>query len=190
MSFFEDLIKEMGGPIAEQLGQREGLSQDQSKGVLESLAPVILSGLKRKKDQGIDLENLVQGLGGREESLSNPGSFFDGPMNVGLDAGGILGLENGSQAAEAIAKKNGIGVDVARKILPMLIPVVLAFLMKRGKEDSATPDRRSGLNAILDRDGDGAILDDIAGMVLAGKIGGQGKKGFLAMLLSFFLGRK
>ena len=186
MSFFDELVKEMGGPVAEQLGKREGLSEAQSKGVLESLAPVILGGLKRKQEQGVDLEDLMQGLGGREESLANPGSFFDGPSGIDLGAGGVLGLENGEKAAEAIAQKNGIGVDVARKILPMLIPVVLAFLMKSGSKDKGTPDRKSGLNAILDRDGDGAILDDVAGMVLAGQMGRQGKGGILAMLLEFF----
>lgn len=190
MSFIDDLVKEMGGPVAEQLGKREGLNESQSKGILEGLAPVILGGLKRKQSDGIDLEDFVSGLGGREEGLENPGSFFDGPANLDIGAGGVLGLERGEQTAEAIAKKAGIGVDLARKVLPMVIPLVLAYLIKKGREDKSTPDRRSGLEAILDRDGDGAILDDIAGMVLAGQAGKQGKGGFLAMILAFFAGRK
>lgn len=186
MSFLDELMKEMGGPVAEQLGKREGLNEAQSKGVLEGLAPVILGGLKRKKDEGVNLEDLMSGLGAKEDALDNPGGFFEGVQDLDLGAGGVLGLEKGEQAADAIAKKTGIGVDVARKVLPMLIPLVMAFLMRKGKQDSGTPDRKSGLEAILDRDGDGQILDDIAGMVLAGQAGKQGKGGLLAMILAFF----
>ena len=129
---------------------------------------------------------MLNGLGAKEEKLDNPGGFFDGPQDVDLGAGGVLGLEKGEQAADAIAKKTGIGTDVARKILPMLIPLVMAYLMRKGKQDSGTPDRKTGMGAILDRDGDGKILDDIAGMVLAGQVGRQGKGGLLAMILAFF----
>ena len=186
MSFLDDLMKEMGGPVAEQLGKREGLNEAQSKGLLEGLAPIILGGLKRKKEQGVDLEDLMSGLGAKEEALDNPGGFFEGAENLDLGAGGVLGLEKGEQAADAIAKKTGIGVDMARKVLPMLIPLVMAYLMKQGKKDSGTPDRKTGMGAILDRDGDGKILDDIAGMVLASQVGGGKKGGLLAMILAFF----
>ena len=105
------------------------------------------------------------GLGAKEEALDNPGGFFDSASDLDLGAGGVLGLEKGEQAAEAIAKKTGIGVDVARKVLPMLVPLVLAYLMRKGTQDKGTADRKGGMGAILDRDGDGKILDDIAGMV-------------------------
>ncbi|MDQ8191647.1 DUF937 domain-containing protein [Roseibacillus persicicus] len=186
MSFLDELMKEMGGPVAEQLGKREGLNEAQSKGILEGLAPVILGGLKRKKEEGVDLEDLMSGLGAKEEALDNPGGFFEGGSNLDLGAGGVLGLEKGEQAAEAIAKKTGIGVDLARKVLPMLVPLVLAYLKRKGTQDSGTPDRKGGIGAILDRDGDGKILDDIAGMVLASQAGRQGKGGILAMILAFF----
>ena len=182
-------MKEMGGPVAEQLGKREGLNATQSKGLLESLAPVILGGLKRKKEEGVDLEDLMSGLGAKEEGVDDLGGLFEGAPNLDLGAGGVLGLEKGEQAAEAIAKKTGIGVDVARKVLPMLIPLVMAFLMRKGQQDSGTPDRKSGMGAILDRDGDGKILDDIAGMVLASQTGRGGKRGILTMILSFFTRR-
>lgn len=186
MSFIEELMKEMGGPVAEQLSKREGLNATQSKGLLESLAPVILGGLKRKKEEGVDLEDLMNGLGAREEGLDDLGGLFEGAQNLDLGAGGVLGLEKGEQTAEAIAKKTGIGVDLARKLLPMLIPLVLSYLMRKGKQDSGTPDRKSGMGAILDRDGDGKILDDIAGMVLASQTGRGSKRGLLAMILAFF----
>lgn len=189
MKFVEELMKEMGGTVASQLGKREGLNEAQSNGMLEGLVPVILGGLKRKKEEGVDLEGLLTGLGAKEESLDEPEHFFEDSQNLDLSAGGILGLEKGEQTAEAIAKKTGIGVDLARKVLPMLIPLVMAYLMRKGTQDRATPDRKAGISSILDRDGDGKILDDIAGMVLAGQAGKQGKKGFLAMILAFFARR-
>ena len=176
----------MGGPVAEQLGKREGLNAGQSKGILEALAPVILGGLKRKQESGVDLEDLLGGLGAQEDAVDNVGGFFDGGGNLDLGVGGVLGLEKGEQAVNAISKKTGVGADVARKVLPMLIPVVLSFLMRKGNQDKGTPDRRSGMGAILDRDGDGKIIDDIAGMVLAGQTGRRGRGGVLGMILSLF----
>ena len=58
-------MKEMGGPVAEQHNKREGLNAAQSKGLLEGLAPVILGGLKRKKEEGFDLEDLMSALGAK-----------------------------------------------------------------------------------------------------------------------------
>lgn len=189
MSFIDDFLKDMGGPIAEQLGKREGLNSGQTKGLLEGLAPIVLGGLKRKQEEGADVEALVNGLGGREEALDNPGGFFEGAQNLDLGAGGVLGQAKGEEAAEALAKKTGIGVGVAKKLLPMLIPLVMAYLMKKGRQDAATPDRKTGIGAILDRDGDGKILDDIAGLVIAQQMGKRGKGGFLAMIMALF-GRK
>lgn len=186
VNFLDDLMKEMGGPVAEQLSKREGLNSAQSKGILEGLAPVILGGLKRKQEEGIDLEDLMSGLGAKEEALDDPSGFFDSPLNIDLGGGGILGLEKGEQAADAISQKAGVGSSMVRRVLPLLIPVVMSFLMKKGRQDSNTPDRKSGMGAILDRDGDGKILDDIAGMLLAGQTGGRGKGGLLAMIMRFF----
>ena len=182
-------MKEMGGPVADQLGKREGLSESQSKGILEGLAPIVLGGLKRKQEEGVDLEDFVSGLGGKEEVLDNPNGFFEGALNLDIGAGGMLGLEKGEQAVDAISKKTGVGANVARKVLPMLVPLVLAFLMRKGEQDSGTPDRKSGVGAILDRDGDGKILDDIAGMVLSGQLGRRGRGGLLGMILSLFTRR-
>ncbi|MDP0489680.1 MAG: DUF937 domain-containing protein [Verrucomicrobiota bacterium JB023] len=190
MSFVDDLMKQLGGPVAEELEKREGLSSEQAQGALESLAPIILGGLKRKKEQGVDVDGYVEGLGAGEEKLDSLGGFFDGADELDLGGGGIIGLEKGEQTAEAIAKKTGIGVNVARKILPILIPIILSYLMKKGRQDKGTPTRKSGLEAILDRNGDGRVLDDIAGMVLAGRAAGGKKGGLLAMILSFFMGRK
>lgn len=185
MNFLKELLNEMSGPVAEQLGQREGLSESQSRGFLEGLAPVVLSGLKRKKDEGVNLEGLLSGLGAGEEQLDQLSGFFENNQQMDLGAGGVLGLEKGEQAAEALANKAGIGVDVARRVMPLLIPVVMSFLMKKGRQDPKTADRKSGVEGILDRDGDGKILDDIAGMVLASQ-GGRRRGGFLGMILSLF----
>ncbi|MBK1835089.1 DUF937 domain-containing protein [Roseibacillus ishigakijimensis] len=190
MSFVQELLRDLGGPVAKELGQREGMSEDQSKSLLEGLAPVVLGGLKRRQEQGVDVESLARQLGAREEGVDQPGSFFDGPAEADLKEMGGLDQAKQEQAAQALAQKAGIGVDLAKKVLPVLIPVVLSYLMRKGSQDGATPDRRSGMSAILDRDGDGKIIDDLAGMVLAGHAGGRGKGGLLAMILAFFTGRK
>ena len=79
--------------------------------------------------------------------------------NAGLDATNLL-----SQNLK------GVDSNIIAKLIPMLAPVLLGFLTK--KRDSGTGS--SGLAGLLDQDGDGSVLDDVAGLILGG-LGGQNK---------------
>lgn len=75
----------------------------------------------------------------------------------------------------------------------MLAPLIIGMLMKKGgtAASGGTPGGGNGglggLGSILDRDGDGHILDDLGGMLA----GGAGKAGCLSAILGgFFKGRK
>ncbi|MEM9081727.1 MAG: DUF937 domain-containing protein [Verrucomicrobiota bacterium] len=143
-----------------------------------------------QREAGVDVEDLVSGLGVDEGGVDDLGGFFDGPPAIPSGDGGLFGGEEKvREASDAVGKRVGVESGMVQKLLPMLVPLVLAFLMRKGRQDGGTPDRKSGMGAILDRDGDGKILDDLAGMVLASQAGRGGKRGFLAMLLSFFTRR-
>lgn len=106
------------------------------------------------------------------------------------DAGGILGhiLGRGQgQVAQQVSEKTGLGIGQVAQILMFLAPIVMGYLGKQKQEQGVGPDGIGGLlsgiigggqgqqpisgNSVvdmatnmLDRDGDGSALDDIASM--------------------------
>lgn len=186
-NFTRELMESLGETVAQKLSAKNVVSSDQAKDALSSLSPVILSSLKRKQatlgEGGI--EELLERAGATESHLDDLDSTLD-PVTNTPDLGAILDPETENQTVSALSEKLGIGGGIAKQLLPMLVPVILGMLMKKGKQGGGS--RSSGIGGILDRDGDGSMIDDIAGMILGG---GQSRKmGFFQMILSMLFGRK
>jgi len=138
------------------------------------------SALEEDHDGGI-LDNLG-GLGGM---------IFGGQQTAPTrqaDAGGILGHVLGGsqgQAAEQVSNQSGLGKGQVAQIMMMLAPIVMGYLGRQKQQQGVgadglggllggllgggnqqqidpTPSRQSG--GMLDRDGDGSSMDDIATM--------------------------
>jgi len=188
MSLIKELLAEHGSELTGLLQSQAGIDASQAQGAIESIAPMVLNGLKSQQDAGgaDAVSGLMSSLGGSESLLSNLGSNL--PALLGNGGGNPLAsLLGGGSASDtvvsALSQKLGIGGSQASSVVSMLIPVVMGFLAKKGREDSATPDQATGITAILDRDGDGNALDDIAGMLLNSKSGGGGIGGLLGGIL-------
>ncbi len=137
--------------------------------------------------------------------LDNLGSFFGGGVDQSAisDGAGILGhLLGGNQAnvENTLSSKTGIDAGTVSQILKMAAPLILGYLGKQTKENniSGSNDMSSLLGSMLggqsqqnqnlitsliDSDGDGSVLDDVADMV----IGSNKKKGGLGGMLGSFL---
>jgi len=179
MSLLTELLSEHGGELAGALKSQIGLDDNQAQGAIESITPMVLNGLKQQQDQGgaDAVSGLLSSIGGdqAEGLLGNLGGL--GSLLGGNPLESLLGGNSGQDAAtNALGQKLGIGGDKAGSAMAMLAPVIMGFLQKKGREDAATPDQATGITAILDRDGDGNALDDIAGMIL-NKGGGGGMLG-------------
>jgi len=182
MSLLNELLAEHGGELTGVLKSQLGIDDAQAQGAIESVTPMVLNGLKSQKDQGgADvISGLLSSLGGGESLLGNLGGVSN--MLSGGGGSNPLGALLGGTSAQDIAtnalgQKLGIGGGKAGSVIAMLVPVIMGFLQKKGREDAATPDQATGITAILDRDGDGNALDDIAGMVLNSRGGGGGMLG-------------
>ncbi len=192
MSLIKELLSEHGGELAGVLKSQLGLDADQAQGAIESVAPLVLNGLKSQQEAGgaDALSGILSSLGSSEGLLGNLGglsSLLGGSQQGGNPLEALLGGSSaGGAATNALSKKLGIGGDKAGSIMTMLIPVIFAFIQKKGREDTKTPDQLTGISAILDRDGDGSALDDIAGMVLNSK----GGRGGLGSIIGSLLGRR
>lgn len=193
--FTKELLDSLGGQVGEKLAGKNVVTHEQAISALSALSPVILGSLKRKRAE--------LGEGGLEELLANAGisetdaDNIDGVLEKGLaghrsQTAAVIDANTQNQTAQALAKKLNIGGSLAKKLIPMLAPIIIGMLMKKGSSESqgSTQNRAGGIGAILDRDGDGSIIDDIAGMVLGGKQDSGKRGGFLAWLLSLFTGRK
>jgi hypothetical protein len=195
MGFLDDLYRDHGRTVEDQLSNQYGLSREDAARVLPQVAPVILGGLKRRAElQGQnpkvledDLLRILRG-GGSNSPSSSPSA----PQTI--DPSVIFGTKRG-QAEQVIAGRMGLSPELTAKVLPMLIPVVLGALSKAGNASSpshtSSPSGNSGgpggslggLSAILDQNGDGSIMDDLARMS-----GGAKSGGCLSALLGGLLG--
>ena len=192
--FTKQLLESLGGQVGDKLAGRNVVSRDQAVSALSSLTPVILGSLKRKQDElgESGLEELLANAGISESHADN----IDDVLEKGLaghtsQTEAVLDEETQVQTAHALSQKLNIGTTAAKKLIPMLAPIIIGMLIKKG--GSATPAKGGlgGIGAILDRDGDGSILDDIAGMVLGGgKSSDQKRGGIIQWLLGLLFKRK
>lgn len=131
--------------------------------------------------------SLLGNLGGLAGMIFGGGQAAPPPRKA--DAGGILGHILGGaqgQVAQEVSNKTGLGMGQVAQILMFLAPIVMSYLGKQKQEQGVSADGLGGLlgslagaaggqqssgntmidmaTSMLDRDGDGSSLDDIASM--------------------------
>lgn len=192
-NFIDEFMGTYGSKVSKDLSKTLGVKKGILKQIIPQIAPLILGGLKKQKDNhGGDarIDHILNKYGSSDVLNDLSGLFKSkaGDSNPDPGLGGLLG-NSGLQASNALAKKFNIDSGTIMKLIPMLAPVVLGALTK--KRDSGAGS--GGIGALLDQDGDGSILDDVAGLLLGGggsrrKSGGLG--GALGGLLGGLLGKK
>lgn len=138
------------------------LERDHNGGILDNLG---------------GLGGMIFGGGGQQQQI-NP--------TPQVDAGGILGHIFGNrqgQVAEQVSQNTGLNMGQTAQILMMLAPIVMGYLGRQKQQQNLDPGGLSNwlggqqeqiqqspqggfLNNILDRDGDGSTMDDIASMAM------------------------
>lgn len=172
--------------------------------------PLILGAMKKNvssSPQGA--EGLMSALSSKHDGsiLDNLGGLFGGGVDdsVMSDGAGILGHVFGNkqpQVESALSQKSGLDAGSVASILKIAAPIVMGFLAKQKSESNVSDanglnsllggmlggqpaENQSLITTLLDADGDGSILDDVAGMVM----GGSKKKGGLGGLLGGLFGK-
>lgn len=181
--FTQELLSQVSGGPSARLSQKTGIPEDKIMTALAGLSPVLLGGLKRKQEacgaEGV--ESFMAQHGASEQKAEHLEATveeeFEGQAQGSPAISSLLGSDQEEQTVNALSQKSGIEPGMLKKLLPVLAPIVMSMLMKKGQSHSGTPTRSGGIGAILDRDGDGQILDDIAGMAFrhfSGNSGGGG----------------
>jgi len=174
-NLIEDFIGSMGSEVSQKMSEKTNIDQGTISQLLPVIAPMILGGLKKQKDErgGQDRVDHILNKYGDPSVLGNLDGLFQQKLDDNTtdpNLGGLLG--NAGLDATNLLSQNLKGADsnMIAKLIPMLAPVILGFLIK--KRDSGTGS--SGLAGLLDQDGDGSVLDDVAGLLLGG-LGGKTK---------------
>lgn len=201
-----DLGKTIISGVAGQTNQPQNKTQD----VLTMALPVLMQAMKRNASTPQGAEGLLGALSSKHDGsiLDNLGGLFGGGVdsNILNDGEKILGhvLGNKQQnVANTLGVKSGMDAGSVAQILKVAAPILMGILGNQAKQQnvsnsggiesllggllggSSAKNEQSFLESILDADGDGSVIDDVAGMVL----GGNKKKGGLGGLLGGLFGK-
>ncbi|HKI06183.1 MAG TPA: DUF937 domain-containing protein [Thermoanaerobaculia bacterium] len=195
-----DLVnQQLDDNAVSQLSQQLGVDPNTTRQAVPAALTALLGGLSHNASQPAGAEQLLGAL-----SKDHDGSVFDnlgellggGGAHLGQQGAGILGHIFGNRqpaVATQVGRASGLDGATAAKLLMMLAPLVLGALgraqRQRGLDSGGLSDVLTGernrvqetnpqhgglLNVLLDRDGDGNIMDDLAGM--AGGLLGGGRR--------------
>ena len=211
MSGILDLLNsELGKTIISGVSGSTNTNQNKTSSVLTMALPVLMKAIERNASTPEGAEGLMGALNGKHDGsiLDNLGGLFGGGVddNIKTDGAKILGHVLGGRqqgVEQIIGQKAGLDAGSVGNILKVAAPILMGVLGKQAKQNnvssqndlggllggllggSSAKQEQSFLEQILDADGDGSVVDDVAGMVL----GSAKKKGGLGELLSGLFGR-
>ncbi len=197
MSGITDLLNsDLGRQLVHGASKETQQPENKTAEVVKLALPLLMGAMKRNASDPRGAERLLEALDKKHDGsvLDNLSTFFEGGVNdeQKIDGLGILGhVLGGSQdnVVGALSKKSGMDSNSVMQILQVAAPIILGYLgrQKRQKQISS-PNALEGLlgglmgggnrqqrkqqsliEALLDGDNDGSVVDDIAGMVLGGK---------------------
>jgi hypothetical protein len=214
MSGILDLLNSpIGQTLINGASQQLGQDKKQTASALSTALPLILGAMKNNASTPNGAAGLLSALGNRRHSggiLDSLGNILGGggiDQDVLSDGAGILGHVFGGReqnVAQAVSKSSGMDFSSAMNILKVAGPLVMGVLGKETRQKKVADQgglgdllggmlggggqqEQSLVNRLLDADGDGSIIDDVAGMLLSG--GGEKSSG-LGGLLGGLFGKK
>ena len=203
------LNSDLGKTIISGVSNTTGHEPQKTESVLTMALPLLMKAMERNAASPEGAEGLMKAIQTKHDGsiLDNLGDLFKGGVdqNVLEDGGKILGHVLGAKqktVVQVVGAKSGLDTGSVGNILKVAAPILMGVLGKQARQNnvqnpsdlgnilggllggSETAHEQSFLEKILDADGDGSIIDDVAGMVLGGN-----KKGGLGNLLGGLFGK-
>ncbi|GAA3581372.1 DUF937 domain-containing protein [Snuella lapsa] len=212
MSGILDLLNsDLGKSIISGVSNQTNQPQDKTQTVLTMALPVLMAAMKRNASTPQGAEGLMNAINNKHDGsiLNNIEGLFSGGVDdtVINDGGKILKHVLGSKQQNienALGAKAGIDSGSIAQILKIAAPILMGVLGSQAKKQQvSTPtgvesllggllkgnsaqQEQSFLESILDADGDGSVVDDVANIVL----GSNKEKGGIGGLLGGLFGKK
>jgi len=204
-----DLLgSDLGKSIISGVAGSTGQDQGKTAGLLSMALPVLMKAMERNVSTPEGAEGLMGAISGKHNGsiLDNLGGLFGGGVDeeVKQDGNNILGHILGNKRAgveQVLGQKAGMDTSAVADILKVAAPILMGVLGKQASSNGvSSPGGLSGLlggllggasnsgavtqeqtflEKMLDSDGDGSIVDDVAGMVLGQVTKGSGGIGGL-----------
>jgi len=209
----EGLLDLLNSPIGKQVirgvAGQTGQAENKTADVLSMAMPLLLGAMKKNAATPDGAQGLMNALSSKHDGsiLDDLGSLFSGGVDQSVmdDGTGILGHVFGGKQVNVentLSQRSGIDTDSVANILKIAAPIVMGILAKQTSENKVSdasgmdnllgsmlggqPEQnQSLLTTLLDADGDGSILDDVAGMVMDS----PKKKGGIGGLLGNLFGK-
>jgi hypothetical protein len=186
MALIDDILAQLGNSEVEQIGRQAGLAPADTSRAITGALPAILAGLANNSAASANgAASLASALDRNHDgSVLDDLAGFLGGSSAAADGGGILGHIFGARRGtveSGLGRASGIDGATMARVMALLAPIVMAYLGRAkssrqldsdgvasmlGRERSRLQERSpSGMDAlgkILDADGDGSILDDLA----------------------------
>jgi hypothetical protein len=193
-SMMDALLPLLESGNVQQVSRQLGVGEAQASTAIKAAVPLLVGALQRETASPAGLDSLAGALDRDHDGsiLDDIGSFLGGGGAAGAGAG-ILGHVLGSRqnnVAASLGKSTGLQSGQVLQLLAMLAPLVMGALGKAKRQgpagaggladilggatrqvDQQAPDLMSGLGRMLDADGDGSAIDDVA--KIAGSLFGK-----------------
>ncbi len=195
-----DLVTQaLGSGGARQISQQLGIDEKTANSAIGGAVPVLMGALARNASSGGGAGALASALDRDHDGsiLDDLGGFLGGGGAESAGAGILRHVLGGKQpqVAQGVGAASGLDAGKAGQLLSMLAPIIMGALGKAqrtqgldpgglgavlGQEQQRMERRQPGiggmLGSLLDQDGDGSAMDDLArigGSVLGGLFGGR-----------------
>ncbi len=193
MSGLLDLLNSpMGSQIIRGVADQAGESEQKTAGVLSMALPLLMGAMRKNTATPEGAQGLMSALSNKHDGsiLDNLGGLFGGGVdqNVMNDGQGILNHVLGAKQPKvenALSQKAGVSSDTVATILKVAAPILMGVLGRQARNEQVVEPNGIGnllggllggadnsnkeqslIESFLDSDGDGSILDDVAGMIL------------------------
>jgi hypothetical protein len=168
----------------QQIASTLGVDEGEVNSAIKTLIPVMVGGLQQNAQDPDAATNIASAANTHAAS-----GLLDGGVSVEQvdEADGskaiskIFGGNDSGQVASALAGGGAGNSDLIKRLLPMLAPIVLAYIGKQlsGGQAQAQPQAQSG---------GGGGLADVLGSILGGATSGGGGNNPLGSILGSVLG--
>ena len=188
------LNSDLGKTIVSGVAGSTGTDVSKTSSVLTMAMPVLMKAMERNASTPEGAEGLMSALSNKHDGsiLNNLSGLFGGGVDedVKQEGAGILGHLLGAKqkgVEQVISQKAGVDAGTVSQILKIAAPILMGYLGKQKNENNASSSgdlsgllggllggssaasEQGFLEKILDADGDGSVVDDVAGMLLGGK---------------------
>lgn len=196
-SILDLLGSDTGKQLVSGASAQTGQSPNKTATVLSMALPALMSAMKRNASTPEGAQSLNNALEDNRHDgsiLNNLGSLLGGggaDSSLMNDGAGILDHILGGKQSKVennISRASGVDSNSVGQIIKMAAPILMGLLGNQKRKDNVqeggigsllgsmlgnSDGNQSIIESLLDSDGDGSVLDDVAGMFL----GGDKKKG-------------